>query len=214
MNAFPVNIRLGQRADVLLSERPPAPALFLDRDGVINIDRNYVGRVEDVELVPGAAAAIAACNQAGVLVVVVSNQSGVARRYFGWDAVVAVEERIAELLALEGAWIDLLISAGVGPEDEAGSSFRKPSPGMLKLAARIAPIDIHRSWIVGDKESDLQAGAAAGLRGGFLVGEAARPEPHQRPAQASSSFEAFFAADLSEAADRLREYLTPPSTAA
>lgn len=168
--AFPVTVRLGRRADLMFEDADRRPALFLDRDGVLNEDRGYVGRVEDVVLLPGVAPALARANRLGVPVIVVSNQSGVGRGYFGWDAVAAVEERLAALLAHEGAEIDAILCAGAAPDAVAGRSFRKPAAGLFTLAARLARLDLGSSWMVGDKPGDLVAARAAGLAGGVLVG--------------------------------------------
>ncbi len=167
--AFPLNVRLGRDAERWLDATFRRPALFLDRDGVLNVDRDYLRSAGDVALLPGAGGAVARANRAGVPVVVVSNQSGVGRGYFGWDAVAAVDERLAALLAAEGGALDLVLSAAAGPSAPEGGRFRKPNPGMFHLAARLLPLDLASSWMVGDKAGDLEAAASAGLAGGVLV---------------------------------------------
>jgi len=141
------------------------PALFLDRDGVIVEEVLYLHRVKEVALLPGAAEAIAAANQRGWLVVVVTNQAGIAHGYYGWKEFEAVQEAILFELGRLGARIDAVLACPHHPAHPA----RKPQPGMLLRAAEALSIDLPRSWIVGDKASDLLAGRAAGLKGGILV---------------------------------------------
>ena len=141
------------------------PALFLDRDGVIVEEVLYLHRVEDVALLPGAPEAIAAANRRGWLVVVVTNQAGIAHGYYGWKEFEAVQETILFCLGRLGARVDAVLACPHHPAHPA----RKPQPGMLLRAAEALSIDLARSWIVGDKASDLLAGRAAGLQGGILV---------------------------------------------
>lgn len=150
------------------------PALFLDRDGVLVEEVNYLSRPEDAVLIPGAAATVRACNAAGIPVAVVTNQSGIGRGYFGWAAFAAVEARIRDLLAAEDAVLDAVLAcayhdAVAAPFCRPEHPWRKPGPGMLRHAAMVLNLDLGRSWIVGDKASDLEAGLAAGLAGGIAV---------------------------------------------
>lgn len=149
-------------------------ALFLDRDGVIVEETQYLGRPEDVKLIDGAAAAIRMINEAGCPVVVVTNQAGIGRGYYDWIAFAAVQARIRALLAQEGATIDLVLACAY--HDKAVGAFachdhpwRKPRPGMMSAAGRELGIDLGGSLVVGDKISDLEAGWNAGLRRGVLV---------------------------------------------
>jgi D-glycero-D-manno-heptose 1,7-bisphosphate phosphatase len=149
-------------------------ALFLDRDGTIVEEIGYLSRPQDVRLVPGSAALIAAANRAGMPVIVVSNQSGIGRRLYGWDDFVAVQHRMLELLAAEGAAIDAVFACPhhADAEDQwrhADHPARKPNPLMLREAAGLLSIDLAQSWIVGDRATDLAAGRNAGLQGGLLV---------------------------------------------
>lgn len=155
-------------------EGPLRPALFLDRDGVVNVDSGYVGRVEDVEVTPWIAGLIRAANAGGCPVAVVTNQSGIARGLFDWDAFAAVQDRIHATLAKAGAAIDLVLAcayheAGRGALAIADHPMRKPRPGMLRRAAEIAPIALSRSILLGDRASDLEAARRAGLRAAGLV---------------------------------------------
>ena len=152
------------------------PALFLDRDGALVEDPGYLCRAADLALIPGAAGVIAAANRLGIPVIEVTNQGGIARGYYGWTEFVAVEEALAHELAGEEASLDAILACPHWPEHPA----RKPQPGMLLAAQRLLPIDLKRSWIVGDKLSDLEAGYHAGLRGGLhvLTGQGAA---HRQP---------------------------------
>ncbi|MDB5313708.1 MAG: gmhB 3 [Gemmataceae bacterium] len=147
----------------------PRPAIFLDRDGVVVEDTHYLGSPEQVQLVPGSADAIASLNQAGWPVVVVTNQSGVARGLFTAGAVDAVHAHLSELLAGYGARIEAFYFCPHYPTADVEAyrsdcACRKPKPGMLLRAAADLGLDLGRSWMVGDRASDLEAGAAAGTR--------------------------------------------------
>jgi D-glycero-D-manno-heptose 1,7-bisphosphate phosphatase len=150
------------------------PAVFLDRDGVLIEEVGYLTRLEDVRFVPGAIEAVKSLNEAGFVTVVVTNQSGVARGYFGEDHVRATHELIQSRLAEHGAKIDRFEYCPFHPTDGQGdyrreSIDRKPQPGMLLRAAMELSIDSGKSWIIGDRLSDIEAGFAAGCRGAFLV---------------------------------------------
>ena len=152
------------------------PRLFLDRDGVIVEHVEYLHRVEDVRLLDGAAAAIEAANAAGWFVVVVANQSGIGRGLYDWPAFMAVQQALLDRLAAAGAQIDLVLACPFHPEANPpyrhrDHPWRKPRPGMLLEAARHLPIDLARSWIVGDRAIDIAAGRAAGLVGGIHIGD-------------------------------------------
>ncbi|HWA98847.1 MAG TPA: HAD family hydrolase [Pirellulales bacterium] len=142
-------------------------ALFLDRDGVVIEELGYVGLPDDAVLIPGAAAAIARVNAAGIPVVVVTNQAGVGRGYFTETDVQNVHHRIVEMLAAEGAKIDRFYHCPHHPQAAVeryrmACDCRKPAAGMLSLAAEELGLALERSMLVGDKASDLQAALAAG----------------------------------------------------
>lgn len=148
----------------------PRPAAFFDRDGVINVDTGYIGSVERFELIEGAAAALAACRAAGLLVFVVTNQSGIARGYFDETAVESVHRHMLTVLAREGAVIDDIRVCphhvdGLVVEYRRECDCRKPKAGMILDLVAKWNVDVERSFMVGDKESDMQAAAAAGLAG-------------------------------------------------
>ncbi len=159
------------------------PALFLDRDGVVVAEVDYLRRVEDVVLIAGAADAIATANRRGVPVVMVTNQAGIARGYFGWAEFLAVQETILASLAAAGAVVDAVYAcphhpSGNGAFAHPDHPARKPNPGMLLRAGRQLGIDLRQSWLIGDKASDVAAAKHAGLAGAMHVmtgyGEAER----------------------------------------
>ena len=148
---------------------PMKKAIFLDRDGTIIADRGFVHKKEDVELLPGAARAIRMANQAGFLVVVVTNQSGVARGYFTEKEVQALHQHLTEILAQEGARIDAFYYCPHHPEATVEAyrkacSCRKPWPGLILKAARELSIDLTQSWMIGDSPRDVEAGKKAGCK--------------------------------------------------
>jgi D-glycero-D-manno-heptose 1,7-bisphosphate phosphatase len=155
---------------------PDRPALFLDRDGTINIDTGYPSDPAAAILRPEIVPLVAAANRRGMPVVVVTNQSGIGRGYFGWPQFAALNERLCGLLRQEGAQIDMILAcayheAGRGVLRVEGHPMRKPNPGMLLVAAQRLRADLARSIMVGDKPDDLEAGRRAGLSWLFLVGE-------------------------------------------
>ena len=161
----------------LLRPRPGAArraALFLDRDGVILEEVGYLSRARETRLIDGAARVIARANGRGVPVVVVSNQSGIGRGYFGWSEFAAVQERMIADLAVAGARLDAVFASphhrsAAPPFGHIDHPARKPNPGMLLRAARMLSLDLGASWIVGDHATDLGAGRNAGLAGGIHV---------------------------------------------
>lgn len=150
------------------------PALFLDRDGVIVEETNYLHRRDDVSMIAGVANAIAAANRAGIPIVVVTNQAGIGRGYYRWSDFHVVQRVINRELAHAGARADMVIACayhenGVGDYASVEHPWRKPGPGMLLEAAEQLGIDLKSSFIVGDCITDMQAGARAGLLSGAMV---------------------------------------------
>jgi D-glycero-D-manno-heptose 1,7-bisphosphate phosphatase len=146
------------------------PAAFLDRDGVLNVDRGYTFRPEDLKMIPTAAAAVRLLNTAGFYVFVVSNQSGVARGFYTEAAVDLFNTHIQDILKGEGAHIDAFYYCPHHPDGAIKElaiqcRCRKPQPGMLEQAARDWPIDLARSFLIGDKDDDLAAARAFHIRG-------------------------------------------------
>ncbi|MBS0535987.1 MAG: HAD family hydrolase [Proteobacteria bacterium] len=148
----------------------PRPAAFLDRDGVLNVDRDYVHRIEQLEWIEGAADAVKLLNDAGYLVIVVTNQSGVARGYYEESAVGILHAHMQDWLAARGARIDAFYYCPHHPEATIARfaitcACRKPGIGMLEQAAADWSIDRARSFMIGDKDIDVAAATAFGIRG-------------------------------------------------
>ena len=142
-------------------------AIIMDRDGTVCDEVGYVNHVDRVRLLPRAAAAIRAANEAGFQTVVVTNQAGVARGYFAESLVDEVHERVRELLAAEGARLDGIYCCLHHPEVGAPAyrkacTCRKPLPGLLERARDEMGIDLPASYMVGDSSKDLEAGHSAG----------------------------------------------------
>jgi D,D-heptose 1,7-bisphosphate phosphatase len=157
------------------------PGVLLDRDGTIIVDHGYVGTIDRVEFIDGAADAIAAFNRAGLPVVVVTNQAGVARGLYGLDDVARVHRYIAEQLALHGAHVDLFLycpyhPAGVVEAFARTSEDRKPRPGMAKAAEAALNLDLAASWVVGDRPEDIGLAEAVGASA-IYVGSGECPNP-------------------------------------
>jgi D-glycero-D-manno-heptose 1,7-bisphosphate phosphatase len=151
------------------------PALFLDRDGVLNADKGYVARPEDFEWMPGAIDCVRRFNEQGYLVIIVTNQTGVAYGLYQEADIAAVHAYMLSELERAGAHIDHIYAccwhpAATLPEYRRDSDLRKPRPGMLLQAMEDFPIDKARSFLIGDKQSDLDAAGAAGVRGFLYQG--------------------------------------------
>ena len=146
------------------------PAAFLDRDGVLNVDHGYVHRPEQLEWVAGAPESVRLLNEAGYYVLVITNQSGVARGFFDETAVKSFHAHMQNVLNGKGAHIEAFYYCPHHPEGTVKAfamacSCRKPRTGMLEWAAREWPIDIPRSFFIGDKDADMAAAAAFKVRG-------------------------------------------------
>jgi histidinol-phosphate phosphatase family protein len=141
--------------------------LFLDRDGTLIVEREYLCNPAEVELERGAAEALKRFSDAGYWIVVASNQSGIGRGYFTESQLTAVNTQVQALLALHGARIDAWYHCPHAPDEKC--KCRKPLPGMLDAAAVDQPIDWKKSIMVGDKPQDVEAALARGVSGWMVL---------------------------------------------
>jgi D-glycero-D-manno-heptose 1,7-bisphosphate phosphatase len=146
------------------------PAAFLDRDGVLNVDYGYTHRPDQLEWITGAPQAVRLLNEAGYLVIIVTNQSGVARGIYDEAAVRQFHSHMQEALRVQGAHIDAFYYCphhpqGTVKELAVRCDCRKPGTGMLEQAAREWPIDLGHSFLIGDKDDDMAAAATFKIRG-------------------------------------------------
>ena len=143
------------------------PAVFLDRDGTLIAEKNYLRRPEDVVIFPGAAAALKRLGDAGFKLFIVSNQSGVGRGYFTLADVERVNEHLAGELARDGVHLEKIYFAPEAPDQP--SRGRKPSPQFLFDARDEFGVDLAQSYMIGDKLIDLECGWNAGVKHSILV---------------------------------------------
>ena len=191
------------------------PAVFLDRDGVVLEDTGYLCRVEDMRYVAGATESIGALNRAGIPVVMVTNQAGVGRGYYNWAEFEAVQDALEAELGKAGAWLDGVWACAYHNDAIAefrigNHSHRKPNPGMLLEAATEMRLDVTKSWMVGDKACDVQAGINAGVLASIHVktgyGGNVRKQLEE---QHNGSGRVRFCGDLSEAVQLILETCSP-----
>ncbi len=186
-------------------ERPLRPALFLDRDGVVNVEKNYVHRREDFEFVPGIFELCGAARAAGRLVVVVTNQAGIGRGLYTESDFHAVTTWMHAQFAERGAPVDAVYFCPFHPQHGIGrykaESFdRKPNPGMLLRARDDHGIDLARSALVGDRLTDIAAATAAGVGVRLLLALPGHPTEPEGDGDASDGYTRV---DSLEAARRL-----------
>jgi D-glycero-D-manno-heptose 1,7-bisphosphate phosphatase len=162
---------------------PPRRFVLLDRDGTVNVEVDYLSDPDQLVLYPGVGAALQRLSQLGFGLVVLTNQSGVARGYFDLATVERVHERLHNLLAAEGVKLDGVFICPHGPDDAC--ACRKPLPGMVEQAVRELQFDPRQAFVVGDKAADVDLAAAVGATG-ILVrtgwGAKAEAEGKCRPA--------------------------------
>jgi D-glycero-D-manno-heptose 1,7-bisphosphate phosphatase len=157
---------------------PPKPAVFVDRDGVLNYNRSdHIKSPEEFVPIPGATKAVAALKRAGWVVVVISNQSGIGRGLFGEEALEQITAKMCAGLAAAGGAADGIYYCPHAPG--ARCDCRKPAPGLVKQAAREHGLDLERSYFVGDKAADIQCGQAVGMR--TVLVETGLPEERPDP---------------------------------
>ncbi|HEY8278266.1 MAG TPA: HAD-IIIA family hydrolase [Bdellovibrionota bacterium] len=177
---------------------PLKKALFLDRDGTINIDPGYISRPELLELLPGAAAAIRKARDQGYLIAVVSNQSGVGRGLIAPEMLGKIHERLNELLQMQaGARIDYFACCTHRPEDEC--HCRKPLPRLVYEAQAHLGIDLARSALIGDRLTDIRTGKSAPVGLTVLVRTGDGKEEEGRIAEADQPNPDHVADDLGAA---------------
>ncbi len=145
------------------------PAIFLDRDGTIIELRDYLRSLDEIVLLPRAAEGLKLLADAGYLLIIITNQSGVARGYFDEEFVRAANDKLNEMLERRGVAIDAVYYCPhhpmYGSEGyKVDCNCRKPKPGMISKAAADFDIDLRRSWVIGDNEPDIKLAANAGLR--------------------------------------------------
>ena len=196
---------------------PRRPAVFLDRDGTLDTELDFLVDPDELRLYPGAARAVRAFNERGIPVVVVTNQSAIARGLLDEEGLARVHERLAERLAEEGAHLDLVLACPHHPHEGSPPwrrvcGCRKPAPGMLVEAARRLGLDLAASWTIGDAARDLEAGRRAGTRSILVLtgkgpGELARLEAQGRPPR-------WVARDLLHAAELVLRLSAAPGEAA
>ncbi len=172
-------------------------AVFLDRDGTINEQMGYINHLSRFVLLPQAIPAIRRLNEAGLKVVLVTNQSGAARGYFPASLVDEVHELMQNLLAAGGAHLDGIYTCLHGPDE--GCLCRKPRPGLILQAARDLDLDLARSYLVGDRLDDLETAANAGVKGILVLTGYGRGE-YQYLASTQKVQPVYVAADVLAAA--------------
>lgn len=165
-----------------------SPALFLDRDGVINIDHAYVHRPEEFEFIDGIFTLCRKAKQLGYLIIVITNQAGIGRGYYTEGDFLKLTDWMNDTFLDEGVTIDKVYFCPYHPEHGVGeykreSDCRKPEPGMIIKAVEEHDIDLSRSVLVGDKESDIKAGLTAGVGCNILYDTT----PSKKPVQTESS---------------------------
>ncbi|SFM05390.1 D-glycero-alpha-D-manno-heptose-1,7-bisphosphate 7-phosphatase [Pelosinus propionicus] len=146
------------------------PAVFFDRDGVLNVDHGYTFRKQDLEWMAGAVQTIRFFNENNYQVFVITNQSGIARGYYTEDDVMLFHEFMNNELHKKGAHIDAFYYCphhldGTVPKYQKACTCRKPAPGMIRRACQVWSVDIENSFVIGDRSSDMEAAESAGMRG-------------------------------------------------
>jgi D-glycero-D-manno-heptose 1,7-bisphosphate phosphatase len=139
-------------------------AVFLDRDGTVIEEGHFIASPEQVRLLPGASSAIRALREAGYAVVVVTNQSGIARGLFTEEEYDGVEARVNELLARDGAMIEATYHCPHHPDFSGPCDCRKPELALYRAAERDLHLDLAASWLVGDRPADVEAASRLGAR--------------------------------------------------
>ena len=187
-----------------MSARGARRAVLLDRDGTLTVEGEWLTRAQDLELVPGAARALARLSAQGFLLVLVTNQSAVARGLITLDELRVIHDELQARLSAEGAHLDAIYSCPHHPSEGRGAwrvecECRKPRPGLLRQAERELGLDLARSYVVGDAARDLEAGRAAGVPGLLVATGKGRSEIELLRARGEEPLA--FVADLPAAAE-------------
>ncbi len=202
MTDLPTGVR-AYFSDQPIGSRAPRPGLFLDRDGILVEEVGYLHQIEMLRIQAGAPALIRAANDAGLPVVVVTNQSGIDRGLYAWDDYDGIDREIESRLAADGARLDGRMACGYHPRftkdwGQEHEYWRKPGPGMFLHAIDRLGLAPERSWMVGDMASDAQTAHSAGLAGSFHVDSVHGPEHGDRALTlATETFVVHRAASLS-----------------
>jgi len=192
------------------------PAILVDRDGTLITEKNFLSDIEQVEVQPGAPDAIKIFNNLRFKVIVVSNQSGVARGYFSEEKVREINKYVQEIFRKSGAIIDDFYFCphhpqGTLPQYRKDCNCRKPGPGMALKAAREHNLDLKKSVVIGDKVSDIQFGKNIGAK--TILVKTGYGEETLRTLANSPSLPTpdYVATDILDAAHFIQNYLTQPS---
>ena len=182
------------------SLRKKQKAVFLDRDGVINIHKGFISSAAQMELLPNAAKAIAAINESEYLAIVITNQPVIARGDCSWEELEQIHNAMETLLGREGAYVDDIFVCphhpdkgflGERPEYKFDCDCRKPKPGLILQAAAKYNIDLSKSYMVGDGLTDIQAGIAAGCTPVYVGKNAVCPNAQRYESLYAFSTETF-----------------------
>ncbi len=169
------------------------PVVFLDRDGTLNVEIGYIRKVDDLQLIEGAGQAVKTLNDKGIAAVLVTNQTGAARGYYPETHIHSLNERLIMLLKKEGAFLDDVyycphLEEGEVEEFSFACDCRKPAKGMVEKALKDHPeFDAARSFVVGDKATDVELAQNCGAKGVLVktgYGEAVLKGEYQNPVQA------------------------------
>jgi D-glycero-D-manno-heptose 1,7-bisphosphate phosphatase len=187
----------------------PQKAIFLDRDDTIIEDSGYINNPEQVKIIPGAAGALIDLRKMGYKIIIVSNQSGIARGIITEQAIAQIHERLKQLLAEQNAYLDRIYYCPYHPDGviqkfRKDSDWRKPKPGMLLTAAREMNVDLAGSWMVGNDYGDVAAGKSAGCRTILIKSHTNRPIKQLDDPDAD-----FEAINLKEAVNIVKREITP-----
>ena len=180
-------------------------AVFLDRDGTLNVDKHYLSDPEQLDLIPGVGPALKRLQDAGFLLIIVTNQSGIGRGYYTEENMHAVNRRLINMLAPMGVRLTKIYYSPEAPEQP--SVGRKPSPAFLFAARDDLAVDLARSFMVGDKIIDLECGWNAGVQQSLLVRTGYGAETEQK--HADKMARAVVVDDCPAAADWILRSATP-----